>query len=131
MARFTANQQAQKIINDAAGTAHYDVLRAMREFFNSDTVFVEWFKKTDGDVKAVNAARLIQKVWKTFGIARAIFITLKALKAALLKMKKDGVKITKKVALEVFELLTRKKATIKEKAVIASFAQAEQASIFS
>ena len=109
MARKTAGQLADAIINAAAGTTRHDELCAQREFFNSDSAFVEWHKKADSARSVVQAARLIQRYWKALGLARTFSITLRAVKAALLKLAATGVKITQKLAIAVFESLTGKK----------------------
>lgn len=110
MAKQTASQKVEMIIDAAAGTTRHDELCAQREFFNSDSAFIEWHKRAYSARSVAQAARLIQRFWKALGLARTFSITLRAVKAALLKLAAAGVKITQKLAIAVFESLTGKKA---------------------
>jgi hypothetical protein len=79
-------EMADDILSRFAGTQDHDKMRAVRTFCNSDSAFVVWAKKTEYSVEALRDARLIQQTWKRFGAARSILITLRAVKAALLKL---------------------------------------------
>lgn len=118
MANQTAAQQAEKIVEFHVGTARHDEICAQREFFNSDSAFVAWYQKSESSRTVVQTARLIQRFWKALGIARTFSITLRAVKAALLKLANAGVKVTQKMAIAVLEELTGKKATVIEKAAL-------------
>lgn len=106
----TTAQKADDIVAGFAGTTKYDKVAAVREFCNSDSAFLAWVKKSGFSLQAIRDARVIQQAWKTLKLSRTILITLQAVKAALLKLAQAGVKITKKV---VIELLTALRAGIK------------------
>lgn len=78
--------QADDILAGFAGTREHDKIRAARLFCNSDSAFLAWAKRATFSLDAIRAARLIQQAWKRFGAARSALITLRAVKAALLKL---------------------------------------------
>ncbi|GAB1394080.1 hypothetical protein MASR1M60_22440 [Rhodocyclaceae bacterium] len=110
MSKSTTAQKADDIVAGFAGTAKYDKVAAVREFCNSDSAFLAWVKKSGFSLQAIRDARLIQQGWKALKLSRTIMITLRAIKAALLKLMQAGVRITKKV---VVELLTALRAGFK------------------
>lgn len=106
----TTAQRVDDIVAGFAGTNRYDKVAAVREFCNSDSAFFVWVKKSGFSLQAIRDARVIQQAWKTLKLSRTILITLRAIKAALLKLAQAGVKITKKV---VMDLLSALRAGIK------------------
>lgn len=98
-------QQADDIVAGFAGTSKYDKVSAVREFCNSDSAFLSWVKKSGYSLQAIRHARVIQQAWKALGLARTILITVRAVRAALLKLAEAGVKITKKVVIELLTVL--------------------------
>jgi hypothetical protein len=112
----TTAQQADGIVAGFAGTNKYDKVAAVREFCNSDSAFLAWVRKSGFSLQAIRDARVIQQAWKALRLSRTILITLRAVRAALLKLAATGVKITKKV---VLELLTALRAGLKPTSFIA------------
>jgi hypothetical protein len=94
-------QKADNIVAGFAGTAKHDKVAAAREFCNSDSAFLAWAKKSGFSLQVIRDARVIQQAWKTLKLSRTILITLRAVKAALLKRAAEGVKITKKVVIDL------------------------------
>lgn len=86
MSKFTIQSQADDIVAGFAGTKEHDKIRAVRTFCNSDSAFVAWAKKAAFSISAIRNARLIQQAWKRFGAARSLLITLRAVKAVIVKM---------------------------------------------
>lgn len=103
-------QKADDLVSGFAGTNKYDKVAAVREFCNSDTAFLAWARRSGFSLQAIRDARVIQQAWKTLKLSRTVLITLRAVKAALLKLAAAGVKITKKV---VVDLLTALRAGFK------------------
>lgn len=86
MSKFTIQSQADDIVAGFAGTKEHDKIRAVRTFCNSDSAFVAWAKKAAFSISAIRNARLIQQAWKRFGAARSLLITLRAIKAVIVKL---------------------------------------------
>lgn len=86
MSKFSIKTQADDIVASFAGTKEHDKIRAVRTFCNSDSSFVAWAKKAAFNVSAIRNARLIQQAWKRFGAARSLLITLRAIKAVIVKL---------------------------------------------
>jgi len=79
-------QTADALVNEFAGTSKYDKVSAARGFCNSDSAFVAWVKKTGYSLQVIRNARVLQQAWKTLGFSRTILITVRAIKAAMLKL---------------------------------------------
>lgn len=86
MSKFSIKTQADDIVAGFAGTKEHDKIRAVRTFCNSDSAFVAWAKKAAFNISAIRNARLIQQAWKRFGAARSLLITLRAIKAVIVKL---------------------------------------------
>ncbi|WP_415033314.1 hypothetical protein [Azonexus sp.] len=96
--------QAESVCDRLVGTSIHDQILAVRLFCNSDSAFVMWAKKTGADLAAIRKARSLQLAWAALKIARTQFITIKAVLATIRTMLREG-KITKKYALEIFQML--------------------------
>lgn len=86
MSKNSIQTQADDIVASFAGTKEHDKIRAVRTFCNSDSAFVAWAKKAAFSISAIRNARLIQQAWKRFGAARSLLITIRAIKAVLVKL---------------------------------------------
>lgn len=95
---------ADDILSGFAGTHDHDKIRAVRTFCNSDSAFVAWARKSAFSIDAIRNARLVQQAWKRFGAARSILITLRAVKAALIKLMRGEIVGRLKMA-EALDLL--------------------------
>ena len=75
-------------ILSAAATNGEDIktLQTLRVMCNSDSAFVACINKYKGYQKLLQKAFLLSRTWFGLGIARTWKITLKSLKAALLKL---------------------------------------------
>jgi hypothetical protein len=101
-------EMADDILSMFAGTQDHDKMRAARAFCNSDSAFVVWAKKSAFSIEALRNARLIQQAWSRFGNARSILITIRAIKAALIKLMRGGIegRVTMAEALELLKSLS-------------------------
>lgn len=90
MCKPSIKTQADDIVAGFAGTKEHDKIRAGRAFCNSDSAFVAWARKAFFSVAAIRNARLIQQAWKRFGAARSLLITIRALKAVLVRLLADA-----------------------------------------
>lgn len=86
MSKTSIQTKADDILAGLAGTKEHDKIRAVRAFCNSDSAFVAWAKKAAFSISAIRNARLIQQAWKRFGAARSLLITIRAIKAVLVKL---------------------------------------------
>lgn len=128
MSKFTIQSQADDIVAGFAGTKEHDKIRAVRTFCNSDSAFVAWAKKAAFSISAIRNARLIQQAWKRFGAARSLLITIRAIKAVLVKLLESaelvGV-ITKAQAIDFLKSVSKSKDRIAVAAAGAALAQHE------
>jgi len=79
------SQLADQYVSAHAGSREFDLMRAARAACNSDSAFVAWCRR-GRDLTAIRESRLLQQTWKHLGFARSTLITLKAIKAAMLKL---------------------------------------------
>lgn len=86
MSKFSIQTKADDIVAGFAGTNEHDKIRAVRTFCNSNSAFVEWAHKANFSITAIRNARLIQQAWKRFGAARSLLITIRAVKAVIIKL---------------------------------------------
>lgn len=120
--------QADDIVAGFAGTKEHDKIRAVRTFCNSDSAFVAWAKKALFSITAIRNARLIQQAWKRFGAARSLLITIRAIKAVLVKLlaAAELAKVSKSEAIDFLKSVSKKsKGPIVVAAVGAALAQQE------
>lgn len=118
MSKVSIKTQADNIVSSFAGTKEHDKIRAVRTFTNSDSAFVAWAKKGAFSIPAIRNARLIQQAWKRFGAARSLLITMRAIKAALVKLvsaEYHGKKTTQSVASVALALLEKLRAAPRAK----------------
>lgn len=98
------SQKADELVARYAGTPEHDKIASVRAYCNSDSAFVSWMKR-GASIPVIRDARLLQQAWKRFGVARSILITLRAIKAALVKLFTGIPKISKGVAVSLLETL--------------------------
>lgn len=127
MSKFSIQNRADDIVAGFAGTYEHDKIRAVRTFCNSDSAFVAW-AKAGFSTTAIRNARLIQQAWKRFGAARSLLITIRAIKAVLVKLLESaelvGV-ITKAQAIDFLKSVSKSKDRIAVAAAGAALAQHE------
>lgn len=106
--------KADNILAGFAGTHEHDKIRAARLFCNSDSAFLAWARATFS-FSTIRTARLIQQAWKRFGAARSVLITLRAVRAALLKLlagaRVSGL-IPKSVVMDLLQCVTTRKSPV-------------------
>lgn len=128
MSELTIRSQADDIVAGFAGAKEHDKIRAVRTFCNSDSAFVAWAKKTLFSITAIRNARLVQQAWKRFGVARSLLITIRAIKAVLVRLLAGAelAKVSKSEAIDFLKSVSKKsKGPIVADAVGAALAQQE------
>lgn len=110
MSKTRIQNKADDIVADFAGTKEHDKIRAARSFCNSDSAFVAWAKKAHFSITAIRNARLIQQAWRRFGAARSLLITIRALKAVLVKLLADAelAMVNKAQAIDFLKIVSKK-----------------------